>query len=104
MRIHTDEELERAIKGLSAMGRLIEGGWEAYRLKLIPVDAGVVQVRECRLAFYAGAAHLFYGILTALDAGEVDDAGDLNKMKLIDLELRSFQWQMKKKVEEERGS
>ena len=96
MREHSDKELETAIRGLSEMGRLIEGGWLAYRLKVVPVDAPEVQVRECRLAFYAGATHLFYGILAAMDPGLEDTEADLNKMSLIDMELRSFHEQIKK--------
>ena len=97
MREHSDEEIDTAIKGLSAMGRLIQGGWEAYRLGVIPQDAPRIQIHECRLAFYAGAAHLFYGLLTALDGDLGDDARDLDKMHLIDCELKAFHEQMKKK-------
>ena len=96
--MHSDEEIERAIKGLSEMGRLIEGGWLAYRLKVVPMEASAVQVHECRLAFYAGAAHLFYGILAAMDDGVEDTEADLEKMNLIDVELKSFQIEMIKKM------
>ena len=34
----------------------IEEAWKDYRLKVVPLDAPVLQVVECRRAFYAGVS------------------------------------------------
>ena len=35
------------------------GGWESFRAAVVPPDAGLIQRREMRRAFYAGVWHLF---------------------------------------------
>jgi len=50
----------------------ITGMWEDYRKKVLPPDAIMVQVVECRKAFFAGAIGL-KGTLERL--GEMEDAG-----------------------------
>jgi len=44
-------------------------GWESYRDKVVPKDAGEIQVRETMTAFYAGAARLFSFLVGIGDAG-----------------------------------
>lgn len=43
----------------------VRDAWLEYRAKVIPRDAGPNQVRETRIAFYAGAATMF-ATMTAL--------------------------------------
>jgi hypothetical protein len=68
-------------------GRLIEAGWVGLKLAAIPKDAPQVQVDEMRLAFMAGAQHLFASIMGILDPGEEPTDADLRKMDLIAAEL-----------------
>lgn len=68
-------------------GKLIEAGWMALRLAAIPKDAPRVQVDEMRLAFMAGAQHLFASIMGILDPGDEPTEADLRKMDLIAAEL-----------------
>ena len=59
--------LERLSKQLADEGKLIEVGWIALRLSVIPLDASAVQLSEMRMAYMAGAQHLFSSIMHALD-------------------------------------
>jgi hypothetical protein len=68
---------------LADEGRLIEAGWMFFRLMSMP-DAPQLQTDWCRSAFMAGAQHLFSSITTMLAES------DMNKMNLIDQELRTF--------------
>jgi hypothetical protein len=88
--------LERLTKELAEAGKLIEAGWVGLRLMAIPLDAPAAQLTEMRMAFFAGAQHLF-GSLTGSksvleDTGDPDEItpGDMRRMDLIDKELRGF--------------
>lgn len=87
MKLHAEEEIIRAI---TDQGRLIEAGWLAYRLKVVPASAGQVQVEETRRAFYAGAQQLFASIMVMLDPGAEPTDADDRRMEAIDNELREF--------------
>jgi len=83
-------EAEAITKALSDSGKLVEAGFEALRLLAMLPDAPPDQVREMRLAFFAGAQHLFGSIMTILDAGDDPTERDLRRMSLIAAELNEF--------------
>jgi len=63
--------------------------WLEYRLRVIPADAGPVQVEGCRLSFYAGAVCMFHLIMSELtDAGVTGE--DIETMQAIHLDLMEF--------------
>jgi hypothetical protein len=70
-------------------GKLIQGGWEGYKMQLDP-RAGAVQVEETRIAFYAGAHHVFQSIMTAMDPGKEPTEQDMARIALIQAELDEF--------------
>jgi hypothetical protein len=82
--------LERLQKELANSGKLLEAGWVALRLACIPDDAPKVQLDEMRMAFFAGAQHLFSSIMHSLDPGAEPTDADLNRMDLIEKELQAF--------------
>lgn len=69
--------------------RYIEKGWNSYRA-LLPKEAGEVQIRETRQAFYGGAAILFESIMMMLDPGAEPTEADMQRMTDIQNELREF--------------
>lgn len=75
---------------LADEGKIIEAGWLALRLKAMAPDAPPLQVQEMRMAFFAGAQHLFASIMDILDPGSEPTDRDLRRMDLIDKELRAF--------------
>ena len=77
-------------KQLTDRGKLIEAGWVGLRLAAIPVDAPQVQLDEMRIAFFAGAQHLFASIVAMMDPGAEPTEADLARMDQIKDELDSF--------------
>ena len=82
--------LERLHDELADSGKLIEAGWVGMRLACDLVDAPADQLREMRMAFFAGAQHLFGSIMTVLEPGDEPTDKDLARMGLIDKELKTF--------------
>jgi len=69
---------------------LVAIGFNAYRLAVMQRDAPPIQVSECRMAFFAGAQHLFASIMQILDPGNEPTEQDLRRMSQILEELQSF--------------
>jgi hypothetical protein len=82
--------LERLTRELTDSGKLIEVGWISMRLACDLIDAPADQLHEMWMAFFAGAQHLFGSIMTVLDPGEEPTNKDLQRMDLIDKELKAF--------------
>lgn len=68
----------------------IEAGWQSYLKRVVPKDAGHVQVNETRQAFWAGATVLFYAIMQTLDPGDEPTEDDLQRMVNIAAEIDAF--------------
>lgn len=82
--------LERMSRELADKGKLIEAGWIGLRVACDLEDAPKVQLEEMRNAFFAGAQHLFASIMSILDPGAEPTDKDLERMDLIDRELKAF--------------
>jgi len=81
-------------KNLTAEGKLIEGGFMAFKIIVMPPNVPDYQVRDMRLAFFAGAEHLFSSILAIMDSDREPTAADEKKMDLINAELAKFRADM----------
>jgi len=90
MTINVNEEAAKLTKALSDSGKIIEAGFVGLRMTAMAKDAPEDQVREMRMAFFAGAQHLFGSIMTFLDSGEDATDRDLRRMSLIEAELQDF--------------
>jgi hypothetical protein len=87
----TKEVVDQICRELMDQGKLIEAGWKSYELLVIPVDASTVQRNETRIAFFAGAQHLFGSIMGVLEPGDDEPTeNDLRRMDLINKELDRF--------------
>lgn len=82
--------LERLSRELADQGKLIEAGWIGLRIAAIAPDAPPIQLEEMRMAFFAGAQHLFSSIMTILEPGMEPADKDIDRVDLIDKELRHF--------------
>lgn len=76
-------------------GKLIEAGFAALHVTAISKDAPDVQIREMRMAFMAGAQHLFASIMCMMEPGAEPTELDMQRMNLIDAELKLFVSEMK---------
>jgi|SRR5262252_9415924 len=104
----TREELNQLCDALTKRmandGCLIEMGWVALRRLAVPPNAPDLQVNEMRMAFMAGAQHLFTSILSVLDPGEEPTDADLRRLDLIHKELETFRKEMELRVSKAKGS
>ena len=75
---------------MSARTGPVGRAWASYRERVLPVDAPPVQVRECQLAFYAGAVSLHEALLGGVSPGDGVTDADMELMEAIELELRAF--------------
>lgn len=87
--------LERLTKELADKGKLIEAGWVALRLNCIHPNAPPEQLQEMRMAYLAGAQHLFSSIVATMDEDKEPTPADLNRMELIHKELEAFTGELK---------
>lgn len=86
----SQQAIEQATRGLIDKGLLIEAGFVSLRLSVMAPGASDTQVKEMRMAFFAGAQHLFASLMSALDPGVEPTEQDLKSMEAIDRELRGF--------------
>jgi hypothetical protein len=91
------EALIELTRTLTANGKLIEAGWIGMQLACIPDDAPTVQLVEMRIAFFAGAQHVYGSIMNMLDPGAEPTDADLQRMEMIDKELKIFIAEFEKK-------
>lgn len=82
--------MEKLHRDLVDDGKLIEAGWIGMRMACVPDEASEAQISEMRLAFFAGAQHLFSSIMSILEPDAEPTDKDLQRMDLIDAELRKF--------------
>lgn len=87
--------LERLTKELANKGKLIEAGWVSLRLNCIHPNAPPEQLQEMRMAFMAGAQHLFSSMMGMLDPEPGETPGDMKRMELIHKELEAFGEELK---------
>lgn len=57
--------LERLTKELIDQGKLVEAGWIGMRIACDLEDAPAIQLKEMRMAFFAGAQHLMGSMMSA---------------------------------------
>lgn len=78
--------------------KYIEAGWKGYRDMVVPKDADEIQVRETRLAFYAGASVLFETLMLALDSGDEPTDADMQRMADLQAEIDAFGQEIDKRA------
>lgn len=98
------EFLVRLTRELMDQGKLIEAGWVSLRMHTIPLNAPAGQLQEMRMAFMAGAQHLFSSMMAGLDPDAEPTEADTRRMDLIDAELEAFAKELKLRVVKPEGS
>jgi hypothetical protein len=87
--------LDKLARRLVDEGKLIAAGWVMFRKAVIRPGAPAQQLEDMRLAFFAGAQHLFGSINAIMTEDKEPTEADLNRMSLIDQELQTFIEQFK---------
>jgi hypothetical protein len=70
--------------------KLIETAWQDYRAKVIPSEAGAIQITESRRAFYAGARSLLVSMMKVFGPDQEPTESDMLIMDGIKGELDQF--------------
>lgn len=70
--------------------KIIQSAWESYKDKVIPKEAGSIQLKESKLAFFAGAGILFYFLVNVMSPGGEVTESDMQKMRDIQKEIEEF--------------
>jgi hypothetical protein len=96
--------LQSLTKRLANDGKLIKAGWIGLRLAVITLDAPGRQVDDMRLAYMAGAQHLFASIIDTMDPDSEPTEADMKRMQLIDDELSAFTKELELRVAKTKGS
>lgn len=96
--------LERLTRELSDEGKLIEAGWVSLRIAAINSTADADQLREMRMAFFAGAQHLFSSIMTIMDEDAEPTDKDMQRLEQIDAELARFGDELRLRITPTEGS
>lgn len=68
----------------------IAAAWRSYRELVLPRTIAPGMRDDLQLAFFAGAATLFYSIIATLDEGEEPTEADLARMDAINNEIETF--------------
>ncbi|WP_293000084.1 hypothetical protein [Nevskia sp.] len=84
------QQHDALVKAYTDKGKLIEAGFAALRLQVIPASASKTQVDEMRMAFFLGAQHLFASFMAVFDPESEPTAADLSALGKIDAELSKF--------------
>lgn len=79
-------------------GRLIDGGWISFVYKAIPSDTPQARIDEMHDAFFAGAQHLFAGLMTIFESQSSVESS-LERVNRISVELEKFLVELRKKRE-----
>jgi len=56
---------------------------------MVPPNASAEQLDAMRMAYMAGAQHLFASIMSILEPGQEETEADMRRMDLIDQELQA---------------
>ena len=72
-----EAETDKLAKAASDKGLLIELGFLGYRKFILGKDVSDRQISDARLAFFAGAQHLYGSIMGILEEGEEATEADL---------------------------
>lgn len=91
------------VKRLSDEGKLIEVGFMAMRAAIIPITASEGQVSDMRIAFMAGAQHLYGSIMSMMESDREPTDADMRRMSLIASELEAFGVELKFRVQKPKG-
>ena len=87
--------IDEVTKTLVDQGLVIQAGWKGYELGVLSPDAGTLQRTETRMAFFAGAQHLFSSIFSILSPEAEPTEKDLERMSQIHRELERFVAELK---------
>lgn len=91
-------------KALIDQGMLLEAGFALFATYVIPKDAPAIQLQEMRLAFMAGADHVFSTVMGVLDPEEEPTDEDMRRMELIHAEIEKWRVVISQRISPVQGN
>lgn len=82
--------LNQIARKLADEGKIIEAGWVTFRAAVMPQHSNAIDLEAIKLAFMAGAQHLWGSINMMMDEDHDVTEADLRRMTLIHDELEVF--------------
>jgi len=82
-------------KEFTDKGKLIEAGFAAMVITMMPTNTSTEQMHDMRCAFFLGAEHLFSSIMSVLDPDADETETDLARMTKIYREIEEFKEEFK---------
>jgi hypothetical protein len=97
------EVAERLVKHLADEGKLIEAGWQTYRLLCLKLPPHETR-DDLHEAYLVGAEHVFASIIGMLDPGTGETEADLSRMDALHTELEPIRKTLSLKYGRSMGS
>jgi hypothetical protein len=89
-------------KKLADEGKLVEAGFAAMQVIMLR-GASEGQISDMRLAYMAGAEHVFSSMMSVLDPGEEPTDADMKRVELIYTELQRWREVLAARVARAKG-
>lgn len=99
-----DELVQAITEKLVDEGLIIEGGFAGFKSLCIPKNVSDDQINDMRMAFFAGAQHLFSSIMAVMDSDREPTEKDMERMDIIHAELEKFRAEFELQVKPTQGS
>lgn len=96
--------LEQLSRRLADEGKLIEAGWIGLRMTMPREFLTPTHLDAMRVAFMAGAQHLFASIMVVMEPGTEPTEADTRRLELINTELEAFRQELHLRAAREKGS
>lgn len=68
-------------------GRLLEAGWHIFRGTMLPAGLAPQSLDRIRLAYLAGAEHVFSSMLSGMDEGDAETDAEIKRMENLSIEI-----------------
>jgi hypothetical protein len=95
-RAEFEEQCDKLAKTLADKGMLVEAGFAAFQKFFMRPEASVGQLAHARLAFMAGAEHVFTSMMQIMDEGTEPTDDDFERMNKLHAELGRFRAELEK--------
>jgi len=86
---HVKAAIEKLVDAGLANATTVADMWALFEAVTMPTAAGAVQRRECRRAFYAGAAALLQLVMQMAGTG-IEEEASIRRLTALEVELREF--------------
>lgn len=92
------------VRSAGNAGLLVETGWQIHKGIILQIADNDPRLFDIRLAFMAGAEHVFTSLIGMMDEGDEITDGDMKKMALLDQEIGKIRAELELAFYETKGT